>query len=114
MAKKYLLYIHDVRFEKEKKKSELVNRLLEGFYGQLDDGFGRLEDVGKPRELKITGIPDLVVAKNIKQNPDGTLSPVKLGRPASFMSMPIPVIKPCKHGADPKFCKYAKNGKVCK
>lgn len=23
-------------------------------------------------------------------------------------------IKPCKHGADPRFCKFAKNGKVCK
>lgn len=22
--------------------------------------------------------------------------------------------KPCKHGADPKFCRFAKNGKPCK
>lgn len=32
MAKKYLLYIHDERFEKETKKSELVNHLLAGHY----------------------------------------------------------------------------------
>lgn len=33
MAKKYLLYIHDERFQKEKKKSALVNDLLEKHYG---------------------------------------------------------------------------------
>lgn len=24
------------------------------------------------------------------------------------------VVKSCKHGADPKFCRFAKNGKACK
>lgn len=33
MAKKYLLYIHDARFDKEQKKSQLVNQLLEFHYG---------------------------------------------------------------------------------
>lgn len=33
MAKKYLLYIHDERFEKEQKKSELINKLLAEHYG---------------------------------------------------------------------------------
>ena len=33
MAKKYLLYIHDERFENEPAKSQLVNELLSGWYG---------------------------------------------------------------------------------
>ena len=32
MAKKYLLYIHNPRFDKEEKKSGLVNKLLESYY----------------------------------------------------------------------------------
>lgn len=32
MAKKYLLYIHDERFEKEQEKSKLVNQLLDNHY----------------------------------------------------------------------------------
>lgn len=32
MAKKYLLYIHDELFEKEPRKSQLVNNLLERHY----------------------------------------------------------------------------------
>ena len=35
MAKKYLLYIHHPKFEKETKKSELVNRLLAKHYEPL-------------------------------------------------------------------------------
>lgn len=34
MAKKYLLYIHEERFEGESSKSELVNKLLEQYYSQ--------------------------------------------------------------------------------
>lgn len=33
MAKKYLLYIHIERFGKEPNKSQLVNELLERYYG---------------------------------------------------------------------------------
>lgn len=32
MAKKYLLYIHNPKFDEESKKSELVNQLLERHY----------------------------------------------------------------------------------
>lgn len=46
MAKKYLLYIHDERFEKEPKKSELINALL-------FDWYGRIKAPGNPLESPI-------------------------------------------------------------
>lgn len=36
MAKKYLLYIHDERFDKEQKKSALVNELIAKHYGAFE------------------------------------------------------------------------------
>lgn len=41
------------KFKDEENKSELVNRLLVGFYKQLDDGFGRLEDGGEVQEFTL-------------------------------------------------------------
>lgn len=36
MPKKFLLYIYNPNFEKEKKKSHLVNKLLDSHYEKLD------------------------------------------------------------------------------
>lgn len=36
MPKKFLLYIHSPRFEKERKKSWLVNKLLDSHYEKVD------------------------------------------------------------------------------
>lgn len=47
MAKKYLLYIHDDRFDKETKKSGLVNELLSKHYG----GFEKVTEILKKAPL---------------------------------------------------------------
>lgn len=36
MGKKYLLYIHDIRFQDELNKSALINGLLEAHYGGVE------------------------------------------------------------------------------
>lgn len=89
MAKKYLLYIHDSdKFELEPNKSGLVNLLLARHY-----------DVMKPGTL-VEEIPaeDINVVGN--RELQGYLEPKGY--------------KVCKHGSDPRFCKFAKPGKVCK
>lgn len=53
-------------------------------------------------------------------NPKGTaefkmsLKPGLVMDRATKIVYPVDVLKACKHGADPKFCKHTKNGKVCK
>lgn len=49
--------------------------------------------------------------KNIKQNKDGTLRIDNPDKP--FYASRIPELKFCKHGADPRLCKFAKKG-ICK
>lgn len=92
------------RFYGEENKSGLVNELLRRHYG--------------------------ISSVNIKQNRDGTISPQRVGQPVS-VEVPEVIkpgtqewvvktvneiinVKPCKHGADPKFCKFSSPGKACK
>lgn len=49
MAKKYLLYIHDMRFDVEPEKSKLVNELLDKHYGVA--GVPVLLNSGRPVKL---------------------------------------------------------------
>ena len=84
MPKKYLLYIHDDRFRNEKKKSELVNALLDRHYA-----WSPLQGPIVMHETK------KIVDAIAKVKDDA-------------------VFKPCKHGADPKFCRFAMPGKPCK
>lgn len=54
MAKKYLLYIHEELFEKEPKKSLLINNLLERHYHGTVDGKTQEEvheDIKKVQEV---------------------------------------------------------------
>ena len=81
MAKKYLLYIHDERFENESHKSALINDLLAEHYKDSS------------AERVIIKEPEEVIEKVAKTKSDW---------------------RPCKHGTDPKFCKFAKPGKPCK
>lgn len=85
MAKKYLLYIHDERFDSEPKKSELVNRLLAEHYSL------------PPLRDKPLGIPP--VAKKPKESLPSQLTPrfCKNGHP-----IPYPRDKCLGKG-----CKYA-------
>lgn len=64
MAKKYLLYIHDERFDSEPKKSELVNRLLAEHYSlpPLRD-----KPLGIPPVAKKHEVPDLEVVKELSR-----------------------------------------------
>lgn len=45
---------------------------------------------------------------------DTTKYPNRAEDKIAIMDDPKDWVKPCKHGADPRFCKLAKNGKVCK
>lgn len=91
MAKKYLLYIHDARFEKEKHKSKLINELIEKHYSGLTI-------FSEP-----IGLGDVVN--------DG-VNIVELEEPLKKTS--YEELQVCKHGYDPKMCKFAKNGRGCK
>lgn len=94
MAKKYLLYIHnDVAFDKEMYKSELVNRLLENHWNRQIPGdyIAPIEDIEQLKDSVSTKLSGKTLAEII---PD--------------------LLKPCKHGADLKLCRFAKNGKPCK
>lgn len=58
MAKKYLLYIHEEAFEKEERKSELVNGLLETYYSKhpavrvvVRDDINKLTTQKKPTQF---------------------------------------------------------------
>lgn len=88
MAKKYLLYIHHPGFEKEKKKSDLVNQLLDSYY-----------EVTAPSNVKSA----LAAGFSAIKDPEQAISIVEDLVP-----------KLCGHGADPKFCRFAKPGKQCK
>lgn len=99
MAKKFLLYIHDLRFEKETKKSELVNRLLAEHYSGAKDSDKTLFDT----------------LREEVHTPDGKMV---VNRPVQTME-PVPVqdrksVKTCRHGFPAIFCKYAKPGSPCK
>jgi hypothetical protein len=101
MGKKYLLYIHAEKFEKEKKKSDLVNKLLDEHYNVpiTVPGIKSVKDIGKVIEFK-KAVP-LSVAKEDLKVPTNAFNPIEL----------------CKHGAMPELCKFSKiiNGKrVCK
>ena len=50
MSKKYLLYIHHPNFSSEKKKSDLVNRLLDDYYNSLQGPIQPRESVIKFQE----------------------------------------------------------------
>ncbi len=79
-SKSFLLYIHEPRFREEKKKSELVNNLLERHYHDTVDG-------GKTQEQVHAGIKaqqDALFSAKVPeedryvQTPDGILGPTKL------------------------------------
>lgn len=65
------------------------------------------------------------LGKAIANHPE-SIKPLKLGRVISVSGIDYPITelkdlapalamnKTCKHGADPKFCKFAKSGKPCK
>ncbi|MDE1867459.1 MAG: hypothetical protein KGI08_07105 [Thaumarchaeota archaeon] len=89
MAKKYLLYIHHVRFEKEKHKSKLVNELIEKHYGGLT-----------------------IFSEPIGLEVDDGVNVIELEEPLKKTS--YKEFRVCKHGYNPKFCKFAKGEKECK
>lgn len=60
MAKKHLLYIHDSRFQKEPKKSGLVNELLATHYGSSPIRYARQTTL----EEKASGLGDSVELGN--------------------------------------------------
>lgn len=69
MAKKYLLYIHDERFDSEKQKSALINRLLETHY-DIKDLEGDPTTHTMREVLKKNKLPMLVaVLDNLPGNP---------------------------------------------
>lgn len=87
MGKNYTLYINQPSFEDEPNKSGLVNSLLEHHYGVIT----------------VSSSTVAMTADNVAQ--------LKRVRPLSGQLIDA---ETCKHGADPKFCKKAKPGKVCK
>lgn len=91
MVKKYLLYIHHPKFGEEAKKSELVNTLLNDWYGQTKNPKNPYKaPIIEPKENTLLS--------------DKTVAEV----------LPKLVEKACKHGYPPMFCRFAKNGKPCK
>lgn len=110
MAKKFLLYIHNPKFEQEHMKSGLVNDLLDHHYGGYPESSMKLKEaildkMTQPPELEL--VPP--VAKNISRH--------SKGEPVAKQIAEVFDVSLCKHGASPEFCKYAKvvNGKkVCR
>jgi len=100
MGKKYLLYIHQPDFEKEAKKSELVEKLLADYYDEVTDYFG-----GKELKLKPPILRPNTKAKVIKATDEA----IKV-----LESHRMTPGKTCKHGNEKGFCFSKQADKDCK
>jgi len=65
MAKKYLLYIHDDRFEQEPQKSALVNLLLDRHYDYYKPGT-LIEDFRDDEDLDGSVVGSVELAEKLK------------------------------------------------
>lgn len=83
------------KWQAVKKKTELLANVLNRNLQEIHNEWDNIED----KELygyKVVRDPEEV----IKKLREVTVQP--------------PSFKPCKHNADPKFCRFAKPGKPCK
>lgn len=92
MGKKYLLYIHDERFNAVVKKSQLVNELLENFYKDT---------------LGVASVPPLVIEKKIITK----TRPTREKNPPQPIKSVIPTQKPSKPVKQKKIIKTPEDAK---
>jgi hypothetical protein len=103
MGKKYLLYIHEELFDKEAKKSDLVNNLLERHYHGTVDGGKTQEEVHEIIKTKQDAMR--AVKKKVPGTSNAWLADIEDGRVnyCKVHGTPMTTYDKCLQ----KGCKYA-------
>jgi hypothetical protein len=76
--------------------------------------------IRKENEEKWNNVPDksnwinTILSNSDDTSRYGKERPSPAGPIVEVLSEVLPEIKLCKHGSDPKFCKFSKPGKPCK